>query len=58
LSTDYDAIVIGSGIGGLTCGALLAQKGLRVAVLERHSRIGGYAQEFSRDKYVFDSSVH
>jgi prolycopene isomerase len=58
LSTDFDAIVIGSGIGGLTCAALLAQSGKRVCVLEQHSAVGGYAQHFARKGFVFDSSVH
>lgn len=58
MSTDFDAIVIGSGIGGLTCAALLAQSGKRVCVLEQHSVIGGYAQQFARRGFVFDSSVH
>ena len=48
-SERYDAIVIGSGIGGLTCASLLAQlRGLRVLVLERHWRLGGFTHSFSR----------
>ncbi len=58
MSTDFDAAVIGSGIGGLTCAALLSRQGMRTAVLERFSRIGGCAQEFSRNSFTFDSSVH
>jgi phytoene dehydrogenase-like protein len=58
LSHNYDAIVIGSGIGGLTAGALLAKQGMRVAVLEQHSRPGGCCQGFSRQGFTFDSSVH
>jgi phytoene dehydrogenase-like protein len=58
LSSDYDVIIIGSGIGGLTCGAFLAKQGMRVAVLEQHFQTGGYAQGFSRMGYTFDSSVH
>ena len=45
----FDAIVIGSGIGGLTCASLLAQlRGMRVLVLERHWRLGGFTHEFRR----------
>jgi phytoene dehydrogenase-like protein len=58
LSNDFDTIIIGSGIGGLTCGAFLAKHGKRVAVCEKHFQIGGYAQNFSRKGFVFDSSVH
>jgi len=49
---------MGSGIGGLTAGALLAKQGMRVAVLEQHSRPGGCCQGFSRQGFSFDSSVH
>jgi len=54
----YDAIVIGSGIGGLTTAALLARSGRSVLVVERHDRVGGYAHAFRRGRYHFDSAVH
>ena len=45
----WDAIVVGSGMGGLACASLLAQlRGLRVLVLERHWRLGGFTHEFVR----------
>lgn len=45
----FDAIVVGSGMGGLTCGSLLAQlRGMRVLVLERHFRLGGFTHSFAR----------
>jgi len=55
---DYDAIVVGSGLGGLTAAALLAHTGRRVLVVERHDRVGGYAHAFRRRRYRFDSAVH
>jgi|GEM_PF-335072 len=54
----FDAVVIGSGIGGLTCGAFLARAGLKVAVIEQHSKIGGYAHAFKRRAFTFESAIH
>lgn len=54
----FDVIVIGSGIGGLTAGGLLAKAGKSVLILESHDRPGGYAHGFKRKKYHFDSGVH
>jgi carotene isomerase len=54
--TDHaDMIVIGSGIGGLTTGALLARYGKRVIVCESHAIPGGAAHSFSRQGFHFDS---
>jgi phytoene dehydrogenase-like protein len=50
-----DVVVIGSGIGGLCCGALLAKYGYRVVVCESHAIAGGAAHSFERDGYKFDS---
>jgi phytoene dehydrogenase-like protein len=50
-----DVIVIGSGIGGLTCAALLARYGFSVIVCESHSIPGGAAHCFERDGFKFDS---
>lgn len=58
----YDAIVVGSGIGGLTTAALLAKHGLSVLVLEMHYEVGGCATVFDRkgkgQGYTFDVGVH
>ena len=55
----YDAIVIGSGIGGLTAAALLARHDRRrVLVLERHYEIGGFTHVFRRPGYEWDVGVH
>src|SRR3990172_6928706 len=54
-----DAIVIGSGIGGLTAAATLANSGLRPLVLEHHFAPGGNAQTFRRRKmFDFDVGLH
>lgn len=54
----YDAVVIGSGIGGLSAASLLSLAGKKVLVLERHDRPGGYAHSFRRGYYSFDAAVH
>ena len=55
----WDAIVIGSGIGGLTAAAMLAKHGgQRVLVLERHYTAGGFTHAFQRPGYEWDAGVH
>ena len=54
----WDAVVIGSGIGGLTAGGFLAQDGKRVLVLERHTTAGGCTQVFRRAGYEWDAGLH
>ncbi|WP_298562359.1 phytoene desaturase family protein [Streptomyces luteogriseus] len=54
----WDAIVIGSGIGGLTTAAFLARTGQRVLVLEKHSTAGGATQTFRRAGYEWDAGLH
>jgi phytoene dehydrogenase-like protein len=58
----WDAIVVGSGLGGLACGAYLSAAGLRTLVLEAHAVAGGNSQVFRRSPhghaYEFDVGVH
>lgn len=54
----YDAIVIGSGLGGMTTALLLAQRGQRVALLERHYVLGGFTHVFRRKGWEWDVGVH
>jgi all-trans-retinol 13,14-reductase len=59
VSDHWDAIVIGSGIGGLAAAALLAKHGgKRVLVLERHYVAGGFTHSFHRPGYEWDVGVH
>jgi all-trans-retinol 13,14-reductase len=58
LNSPYDALVIGSGIGGLTTAALLAELGWRVAVLEQHYTAGGATHSYDRAGYEWDVGVH
>jgi hypothetical protein len=57
-SGEYDVIVIGSGMGGLACGAVSAKYGDKVLVLESHIKCGGSAHTFTRvhngEKYNFE----
>lgn len=59
VAENWDAIVIGSGIGGLAAAALLAKHaGKRVLVLERHYVAGGFTHAFHRPGYEWDVGVH
>jgi all-trans-retinol 13,14-reductase len=59
LARDWDVIVVGAGIGGLVCAALLAKlERKRVLVLERHHAIGGLTQAFHRRRYAWEVGVH
>lgn len=55
----YDAIIIGSGIGGLSAASLLAQLAdKRVLVLEQHFKLGGFTHTFGRKGYSWDVGLH
>lgn len=58
LKGPYDALVIGSGIGGLTTAALLSELGWRVAVFEQHYTAGGCTHSYDREGYEWDVGVH
>jgi all-trans-retinol 13,14-reductase len=55
---DFDDVIIGSGMAGLSVAALLAHRGRRVAVLEAHDALGGYAHTFRMKDYRFCAQVH
>jgi all-trans-retinol 13,14-reductase len=55
----WDAVIIGAGLGGLSCAAGFARQGFKPLVLEQHSVPGGYATTFKRPGgFVFDVSLH
>ncbi|MFJ8659070.1 phytoene desaturase family protein [Streptomyces sp. NPDC093795] len=54
----YDAVVIGSGAGGLTTAVCLARQGRRVAVFEQHYTAGGYTHAYRRHGWEWDVGIH
>lgn len=54
----FDAVIIGSGLGGLQCGYILSKNGMKVCVLERSSVLGGCIQSFKRKGHLFDTGFH
>ncbi len=52
----YDAVVIGSGVGGLTAACLLSKRGWKVVLLEKERQAGGYVASFKRGERVFDAT--
>jgi all-trans-retinol 13,14-reductase len=54
----WDAIVIGSGIGGLAAASALGKRGRKVLLLEQHSVLGGLTQTFRRQDWTFATGVH
>ena len=53
-----NAVVIGSGLGGLLCGSILSRHGYNVTVLERGAQTGGCLQSFVRGGIRFDTGFH
>ena len=51
-------VIIGAGLGGLFCGAILAKEGYRVTLLEKNTTIGGGLQTFRRFGETFDTGMH
>ncbi|MGC3948601.1 MAG: NAD(P)/FAD-dependent oxidoreductase [Chryseolinea sp.] len=57
-NSNQETVIIGSGLGGLVCGVILAKEGHRVTVLEKNKQIGGMLQIFVRDRVIFDTGIH
>jgi phytoene dehydrogenase-like protein len=54
----YDAVIVGSGLGGLLSGAILSKEGQMVCVVEKNKTIGGNLQSFDMDGVVFNTGLH
>ncbi len=55
---NYEVIVIGAGLGGLTAGAKLAKEGKKVLLLEQHDQPGGCATTFKRKEFTMEVGLH
>lgn len=58
MQEQFDIIVIGSGLGGLECGAILSREGLGVCVVEQAQHFGGCLQSFRRRGHTIDTGMH
>jgi phytoene dehydrogenase-like protein len=59
ITKNYDVIIIGGGLGGMTAANKLAKNGRKVLLLESHDKLGGFATWFHRKgKHIFDVSLH
>lgn len=56
-ASEYDLIVVGGGMGGLATAALAQRSGMRVALCESHTKLGGCAGYFARGAYHFDAGA-
>ncbi len=58
INQNYDAIIIGSGISGLTTGVFLSKNNKKVLILEKHFKAGGWTHTFKRKNYEWDVGIH
>ena len=58
MKDNYDVVVVGSGLGGLTAANIMARSGHRVLLAEQHFQLGGLATYFRRKHHIFDVALH
>ena len=54
----YDVVIVGSGIGGLCCGSILALSGKKVLICEAHTQPGGVAHSFKKRVTLSNQVLH
>ncbi len=54
----YEVVIIGGGLGGLTCGAALTRRGKKTLLLERNPSLGGYQATYKRSGFVIEPCLH
>ncbi len=58
MKPDKNIVIIGGGLGGLVCGAILSKEGYGVTVVEKNAKAGGCLQSYSRFGAIFDTGMH
>src|SRR5262245_5514550 len=58
VTSHYDTVIVGGGIGGLVCGTQLAQLGKRTLIVDRSAQVGGCCSSFTQKGFTFDVAVH
>lgn len=58
LSKEWDFVIIGGGLSGLGCGAILANGNKKVLILEKDAEIGGRARPSQKDGFILDNGLH
>ena len=58
MSSKFDVVIIGSGLGGLVCGYILSKNGMKVALVEKNELPGGCLQTFVRKGVKFETGMH
>ena len=53
MSEEYDVVIVGAGLGGLTCGAYLSKNSLRTLIVDKNPFLGGYCSVFKRGEFTF-----